>query len=131
MKPGIVFYDGNCPLCARTAHWLKSLDWFGQLTWVSFREPGVPERYGLDLQRAEARLQMLHERGFSEGFAALEAIARILPALWPFWPWLVVARWLRIGPRIYDWVARNRWRLGGSAACHAGCRPGHSESLRF
>jgi len=126
-----VFYDGNCPLCTRTARWLSRLDWFGRLVWISFRLPGVLERYNLDRRRAEARMQILHAGRLSEGFAALEIIARHVPSLWPFWPLLVLARWLGIGQSVYDWVARNRWRFGASATCDAACRSEHPESLRL
>ncbi len=119
--PLYVFYDGECPLCLQTAQWLRRLDWQRRLVWVSFRAPGVVTRFGLDPARAEARLQVQADGRTLEGIAAVEAIAARLPALWPLWPWLVLARWAGLGQRLYDWVARHRWRLGARQTCAGAC----------
>ncbi|HEY8450470.1 MAG TPA: DCC1-like thiol-disulfide oxidoreductase family protein [Bacillota bacterium] len=116
-RPGpelYVFYDGDCPLCRRAAAVARRLDGRGRLGWLSFREGGIGERFGLDLERAALRLQVRGgEGGGAEGFAALIEIARRLPLLRPLLPMSLLLNHSGFGPRAYDWVARQRYRFSG------------------
>ncbi len=105
-----VFYDGRCLFCRRTMATLKRLDWLGLLEPVSFRDPGVIERFGLDPVRAAARLQARAagaERPV-EGIDAVILIATRLPPVWPAVPLLWIAARLGWGQRVYDWIAARR-----------------------
>jgi predicted DCC family thiol-disulfide oxidoreductase YuxK len=56
------------------------------------------------------------------GFEAVRRLARLFPALWPLLPVLHAPGASRTGRVLYEWIARNRYRLGGcgpDAACHA------------
>jgi predicted DCC family thiol-disulfide oxidoreductase YuxK len=110
-----VYYDGWCTLCRRSAGTLRRLDWLGVLELVSFRDEGVAERDGLDLQRLERRMQARPAAGgpVREGMDAVVLVAARLPLLWPVWPLLVAARWTGIGRAAYDWIAARRHRGKG------------------
>ena len=86
----IVFYDGWCPLCRASVASSRKLDWFSLIRFVSFREPGVIERYGLDADKVERRMHSTADgRRFAEGIdAVIQMATRLLP-LWPAVPLLL------------------------------------------
>ena len=106
----LIFYDGWCVLCRRAITTLRRLDILGLLEPVSFRDPGVLERFGLDPRRAAARLQAVAAIAASpvEGIEAVILIATRLPPAWPAVPLLWAATRLGLGQRVYDWIAARR-----------------------
>ena len=78
------------------------------MTFVSFREPGVVPRYGLDAERAAQRIHSVDAAGrVRQGIDAMIAIGGRTVVLWP----LVLLFWLArlvAGQRFYDAVASRR-----------------------
>lgn len=104
-----VFYDGWCPFCTQSVNTARRLDWLRLLKFVSFREPGVPERFGLDPDRLEQRLHSTGDgKTFHEGIDGILQMVTRLPLLWPAVPFLFLSRWLGFGQRVYDWIAARR-----------------------
>ncbi|MDQ7850855.1 MAG: DCC1-like thiol-disulfide oxidoreductase family protein, partial [Armatimonadota bacterium] len=103
-----VLYDGWCSLCTRSVRRLSRLDLLSLVQFVSFRHPGVLERYRVDRARAERRVLGIDARGrIREGADVMVQIAVRLPLLWPLLPVLVVGR-LLVGQRLYDALAGRR-----------------------
>jgi predicted DCC family thiol-disulfide oxidoreductase YuxK len=104
-----VFYDGWCPLCSRSAETAKKLDTLRLLEFVSYREPGVTGKYGLDPAKLEQRLHTTTDgRHFREGIDALiQLTSRVIP-FWPLVPLLLLAKVLGFGQWAYDQVAKRR-----------------------
>ncbi|MBI3974985.1 MAG: DUF393 domain-containing protein [Armatimonadetes bacterium] len=105
-----LFYDGWCVLCRRATATLRRLDVLGLLDPVSFRDPGVVQRFGLDPAKVAARLHA-QARGAPrprEGIDALILIATRLPPVWPLLPVLWIAARIGLGQRVYDWIAARR-----------------------
>lgn len=104
-----IFYDGWCPFCTQSVNTARRLDWFRLLKFVSFREPGVPERFNLDPARLEQRLHSTGDgKTFHEGIDGILQMVTRLPLLWPALPFFFLSRWLGIGQRVYDWIATRR-----------------------
>ncbi|KRT77984.1 MAG: hypothetical protein XU14_C0003G0079 [Armatimonadetes bacterium CSP1-3] len=124
-----IFYDGWCTLCRRSTVALKRLDLLGLLEPVSFRDPGVVERYGLDPVRAAARLHAWAAGAPApvEGIDAVMLIATRLPPLWPFLPVFWLAGRLGFGQRLYDWLAVRRTII---PAGHGGGQSGQNTAGR-
>jgi predicted DCC family thiol-disulfide oxidoreductase YuxK len=122
----IVFYDGSCALCSRSARWLRAFDLLSLVQFVSFREPGVIDLFGLDPDSAERRMQSLTHGGqVREGIDSVLAVAVRSVLLWPIVPLLVVGR-LLAGQRFYDALARRRLALFPGTCegrCPVGPRP--------
>ncbi len=120
------FYDGWCPACTRSARWLSALDLVSLVEFVSFREPGVIERHGLDAGRAARRIQIIDAAGtVREGIDAMMAIAGRTVVLWPLIPLFWAGR-LVAGQRFYDAVAARRVILIPGACgehCAVGTEP--------
>ncbi len=121
-----VFYDGWCPLCARSVRWWSQLDLLSLIQFVSFREPGIPEIYGLDPAAAARRMVSITRRGRRrEGMDTLVGVAARAVLLWPALPVLLAGR-LMAGQRWYDAIARRRMILVPGACqgrCPLGERP--------
>ncbi|MDR7417631.1 MAG: DCC1-like thiol-disulfide oxidoreductase family protein [Armatimonadota bacterium] len=116
----VAFYDGWCAWCRRSVRWWGMLDVFGFVQYVSFRDPGVAELYGLDPDRARRRIQVATGDGrLREGMDALAAIAVRVPPLWPALP-ILVGAYVVAGQRLYDAVATRRPVLL-PGACEARC----------
>jgi predicted DCC family thiol-disulfide oxidoreductase YuxK len=104
----VVLYDGWCPLCVRSVTVWSAVNLFSLVSYVSLREPGVPEIYGVEPERAARRMIAVTADGaVREGIDAVIAVVVRTVVLWPLMPLLVAAR-LISGQRLYDAVARRR-----------------------
>ncbi len=105
-----LFYDNWCPLCCRTIALLQKMDWLRMLEPIPFRQPEISLHYGLDVTKAEARIQarLVSRKEFVEGIEAFSLVAARLPILWPVWPLLRLAKSVGVGQQVYDWVAARR-----------------------
>lgn len=104
-----VFYDGWCPFCRKSVETARKLDWFSLLTFVSFRDPGVIERYGLSPEKVEQRLHSTADgRHFRDGIDGIIQMSSRLPLLWPLVPLMWIARRIGMGQKAYDFIASRR-----------------------
>lgn len=125
-----VIYDGDCGICTRSKQAIERLDWFGTMRWVPLQGK-TAAGFGIPAEELDRALQLIGGRGRTAGFAAFKRIFARLPVFWilagaSVWltPWALIG-WAilfspvsnPIGNRVYDWVARNRYRFPGST-CH-------------
>jgi predicted DCC family thiol-disulfide oxidoreductase YuxK len=116
----LAFYDGWCPACTRSVAWLRALDVFSLVEFVSFRERGVPEIYALDPERAAQRMISRDAAGrIGEGVETLIAIAWRSPVMILGVPALALCK-LIAGQAAYDRLARSRLIIVPHA-CDARC----------
>jgi len=100
-----VLIDATCPYCRAFGRALEALD-LGKGLKVE------PLQEAKDLPQ-EALLQELHvlEGGRAHrGYAALLALARRLPLLWPLYPLFLLGQVGGVGQRLYQTLARRRPR---------------------
>jgi predicted DCC family thiol-disulfide oxidoreductase YuxK len=114
-RRALVLYDGQCPLCIKSAETIKRFDWFHTLHFQNARDvDAIPQREPpLDLERL---LQQMHlitpdNKHVYYGFKGFRWIAWRLPVLWPFAPLLYLPGVPAVGEKTYLWIARNRYRL--------------------
>jgi len=101
-------YDGWCPACLRSVRWLSRCDLLSLVSFTSFREDGVVERYGVNAERAARRIHCIDATGrVREGIDAMIAIAGRTIVLWPLVPTFWIAR-AAAGQRLYDAFASRR-----------------------
>lgn len=110
-----IYYDRNCPLCARELHALSDHDVLGRLELVDcspagfcdedLERAGITPRQAMNLiQARDAEGRWIHSVAVFEaayGAVGLERMAR----MWAH-PWL-----RPVWDAIYPWVARHRMRL--------------------
>jgi predicted DCC family thiol-disulfide oxidoreductase YuxK len=112
-----IAYDDRCNLCDRTVQFIKYADIFQRIElrplsknidWlVSLgisQDDAMKDLYGVDVQNGNRT---------ASGYDFYILLARSVLLLWPFYPLLVLGRWLRIGPVIYRFVAERRVRAFG------------------
>ena len=110
----VVLYDGQCPLCRKTASIVRRLDWLGRLRFHDCRDAGgiPPNTAHLDPSRMIEQMHVLTPGGtIHSGFRAVRWIAGRLLLLWPLYPLLFIPGMAKLGQRLYLWIARNRFRL--------------------
>lgn len=108
-----VFYDGMCPVCKRSKRTIERLDWLGRFQFADIHDRAYAEAELPGVSYADMLKQMYVKRPDGRhfgGYEAFRAMAAVLPLCWPMVPlmWLPGARF--VGSRVYNWVARNRFK---------------------
>ena len=131
--PGVrryhVFYDANCRVCARSRRMVERLRPTSELTFVNVQDPVAMDSFPMvDRQAGLGQMFVLDPSGNLAG--GYDGFLSLVPALPLLRPWRRVLAWRPVraaGRRVYAWVARNRYRLGGRVACDCdggACRVG-------
>lgn len=120
-----VLYDGSCRLCVRSVKILHGLDFGGVLQYLDLEDEAQAAQVpSVTRDEALAAMHVVDADGeLYRGFFAVRRIARSLPALWPLLPVFHAPLSKRVGPRVYDRVARRRTR-GGCGASAPECSGG-------
>lgn len=110
----ILLFDGVCNLCNAAVQFILKRDRKGVFRFASLQSPvGQALLRHAGLPTGEISTVVLFEN--SQPYLRSEAglrIARRLPGLWPLlYGLIVIPRPLR--NRVYDWIARNRYRWFG------------------
>lgn len=117
----VVVYDGDCPVCSRSARMVLRHDRRGRFRLMAARSaPGraLYAHYGLDPDLDDHPTMILLQDG--RAWLRSEAVLRIAAGLGGMFGMLTMLRLIPTGLRdsLYDLVARNRMRLGiGGAVC--------------
>lgn len=109
-KPVVVLYDGWCSFCIKSINFLRRIDCFNRIDFVSFRNENITEMYKLDIEMLEKRMHSIKisNNKIENGFNSIIRICRNIPFLWAIVPFLYFISFLRIGHHAYDWVASRR-----------------------
>ena len=107
--------------CRKSVQLLKSFDWLRRLEYVDVREAGQavlqhPLVVGAPLLEQMHVLTPDNSRIYG-GIAAFRWMAWRLPLFMPLAPFLYLPGVPWVGNRVYQWIARNRFRL---VPCHDG-----------
>ena len=105
-------YDGHCAFCRACCRCLRALDWRGRIDFIDMHSRDTPPDPALlGAMQAHADGETL------AGFHAVRRLLRELPLTMPLWLLLRLpgADWL--GERVYRFIARNRYRIGGACEC--------------
>lgn len=117
----LIVYDGVCVLCSRSMRAIARADHAGRIQFVSAQSvlgQALFRHYGLDPDTFETVLLLHRGRAFGK-LEAVDEVAGIVGGRWRVVGLLrQLPQWLR--DRMYDLVARNRYRLfGRSDTCMA------------
>lgn len=119
-----LLYDGSCALCRRASQRLVCWAAPGRVERLSFRDPGVLDRFRqISAAACEQAMQLVLDDG--RVISGAEAAFRILATRWYLRPalWLYLIPGIRHGvDALYRLIARNRHRLGGGACDTGECR---------
>lgn len=130
----LVLYDGHCPLCNGVVRFLLRVDRKAKLMFASLQGETALSLASL-WQTNEETIVLVsclgtgHERVYTKSDAVLE-IFRLLGGGWKAFTVLAVIP-RRVRDRVYDWVARHRFRWFGSYPSEACPRPAPEYRERF
>ena len=119
-----VFTDGACPFCQAVQAKVEPLDTRRRVEFVDYNDPAVAAQAPFSRERLDQEMHVLTPDGsWRVGFFGWAAVLRVLPRLgWLGWL-LGTLPFRLVGPGIYRWIARRRYRIPGfpqpcrSAAC--------------
>jgi len=109
-----MFFDGDCPLCAKDVKWMQWLDRNKRVRWIDIASSGVSsEAYGISMQTFMDRLHARLPDG--SWITGADAFRKVYEAVG--FRWLVaVTRWPGIRWLVdkgYDVFAKNRLKWTG------------------
>lgn len=113
-RPDTLVYDRDCELCRWSQGVLSAWDREGRIRYLPFQDPQF-ERWFPDEERDGPPRAIFFIDRDRRLWVGVEAFRRMLPYL-PYGKlvsalfYLPGARWA--SKRIYEWVARNRYRFG-------------------
>ncbi len=114
MIRNIILYDGQCNLCSKTVKFVKKRDKRGLFTFQSLQSVtgiNILSEFKLTNEGSNS-IVFIHE---NEAFQKSTAVLKILEQMNGPWKYLTA---LRIFPKrwrdyMYDWIAKNRYRIFG------------------
>jgi predicted DCC family thiol-disulfide oxidoreductase YuxK len=124
----ILLFDGVCTLCDHSVQFILDHEAAGTFRFASLQSAvgqSLLSRCALDPGALDS--VVLVEEG--QCFERSEAAWRVAARLDAPWRWVAVGRWIPRGlrDRVYDWVARNRYRWFGTREACRMPRPGEHE----
>ena len=115
----VVIYDGDCPICSRSARLVLRHDRRGRFRLMAAGStPGraLYAHYGLDLDDRPTMILLQDGQAWLRSEAVLRIVAGLGGIFGPLAIFRVIPAGLR--DRVYDWVARHCMQLGlGDAVC--------------
>ena len=115
-----IVYDGNCGFCRHSLNQLKIMDLFDVFKSVDFQsfDDLAHLHPKLTKEAAASQLHLVELDGqLFGGFAAFRRMCLSLPMCYPLIPLIYFPGMGIIGPRVYRWVAQNRYLFHSSTAC--------------
>lgn len=107
-------FDGKCVLCQQTRRIVKALDWFNRVEFLDLHQwERVHERYPwLAYEQAMGEIHVIGgDQQIIGGFAGMRRLLRDLPLTLPLWALLHLPGMNWLGPKIYRYIARNRYAI--------------------
>jgi len=110
----LLVYDDRCILCVRSKNMLQNLICYSQLRWYPLSRITELPNAPIELQDSAQREIALWAGSWHYGWAALTLISARLPQFWVFFPIMYGLQLTLLGPKLYRWIAKNRYLWAGS-----------------
>ncbi len=118
-----VLYVGSCSLCRASVARLRRFDPRHRVETLDLHDSSAQARFPqIDREAAMRWMQAVDAQGHIwSGTEAWAHIGMLLPG-WNLLAWLLLVPGIRwIAAKVYDWVARNRYRWNASACSDGTC----------
>jgi predicted DCC family thiol-disulfide oxidoreductase YuxK len=109
-----IFIDAACPFCQWVRARIERFDTAHRLRFLDYSDPLVAAQPPFSREELDQEMHVrLADGTWHAGFAGWVVVLRALPRL-AWLGWLLSSQlFRRIGPRLYHWVAKNRYRFPG------------------
>jgi predicted DCC family thiol-disulfide oxidoreductase YuxK len=117
-----LFYDARCRLCLRSRRALERMRPRAELAFVDVNDDAAMAQFPMvDRRTSLGQMFILDSAGrLAGGYDGFVLLLPVIPVLRQV-QFLLGWNWVRfVGSKIYRWVARNRYRLGGKVSCESG-----------
>jgi predicted DCC family thiol-disulfide oxidoreductase YuxK len=106
-------FDGHCVICQSTRRFIKALDWFGRVEFLDLHNKSNVEAHYPQLDHAAmmGEIHVMADDKIYAGFAATVRMLKEVPLAFPFWLILQLPGMNWLGPKIYRFIARNRYAI--------------------
>ena len=127
-----VFTDGACPFCQWVRARIEPFDTDSRLHFVDYNDADVAARAPFTREELDREMHVRAPDGsWSAGYAAWVVLLRAMPLLHWLGALAGSSMFRNSGPKLYAWIARNRYRLPGSPPpCSDSACPRHSAAGR-
>ncbi len=116
----LVVFDGHCGFCRASIEKLLVADLFGCLKPVDFHQAGDLKQLHPELTKEKCMSQfyLIEPDGkLYGGFAAFRRLCSKLPMFYPLILFVYLPGMGVVGPKVYQWVAKNRYLFHSSKVC--------------
>jgi predicted DCC family thiol-disulfide oxidoreductase YuxK len=117
-----IFYDARCRLCLRSRRALERMRPRAELAFIDVNDDAAMGQFPMVDRRASLGQMFVLDpkRRLAGGYDGFVLLLPVIPVLRQV-RFLLGWKWVRfVGWKIYRWVARNRYRLGGKVSCEIG-----------
>ncbi len=106
-------FDGHCVICQSTRSIVKTLDWRNRVEFLDLHQHTVvAQRFPeLDQNAMMGEIHVIADQHVYAGFAGTRRMLKELPLGFPLWLLLHLPGMNWLGPRIYRFIARNRYAI--------------------
>lgn len=114
----LILFDGTCVFCSGFARFIARTDKARRFRFVTAHSPSgraLFDAHGLDPDLIETNIVIVDEKPYFK-FRAFAAAMRAIGGPWAIFGILAFLPH-RLSDAVYDFVARNRYRIAGKQAC--------------
>lgn len=107
-------FDGHCVICQSTRRVIKALDWMNRVEFLDLHaKTAVNARYPeMDHEAMMGEIHVITPEGrVFAGFDGTRRMLREVPLGFPVWALLQLPGMNWLGPKIYAFIARNRYAI--------------------
>ncbi|MCL4523244.1 MAG: DUF393 domain-containing protein [Acidobacteria bacterium] len=131
LKKFDVYMDGACAFCQWARARIEPFDTDERLNFLDYNDAAVAAQTPFTREKLDREIHVRAPNGaWLAGFAAWVVLLRAMPFLRWLGALLGSSLFRKRGPKLYQWVARNRHRLPGAPpACRADASRAQPASL--
>lgn len=109
----VALFDGRCVICQGTRRTIKSLDWFNRVEFLDLHQKSVVEaRYPeYDHEMLMGQIHVVADEKLYAGFDGTRRMLKEVPLGFPLWLILLLPGMDWLGPKIYGFIAKNRYAV--------------------
>lgn len=109
-----ILYDDHCNLCKKTMMFFKKVNFNGRYQFLAIsKNKEIYENYNLNEKEVKSYMAGLYDDRIYKGYSLYGKILILNPLLWIFLPLYLLGNLFKLGEKIYNFIAENRYKTFG------------------
>ena len=109
-----ILYDDHCNLCKKTMMFFKKINFNGRYEFLAVsKNKEIFENYNLNEKEVKSYMVGLYDGRVYKGYSLYGKILILNPLLWIFLPLFFLGKLFKLGDKIYNFIAENRYKTFG------------------